>query len=225
MKNITKSSFGLIALMALSGCGGAGAGLESFSNLLSLDGGELVGISRAASTGAVTTEQTHTRTFEDRTIGGRPGGALGGPGGRPGGIGGPGGPPSGTTRWNVGQGVARAVRVSVPEGATLPASFTLSNIEMSMRVTDGERVAERTSTIAGPVTLTRVGETSAYTTSTELTPEASFTEGSFETLHAILTTAPSPNTATATLRYDASAELPAGAKLRFGLERGHARMQ
>lgn len=223
MKNITKSGFSLIALVALSGCGGAGAGtgLESFSNLLGLDGGELVGISRATSVGTVTTEQTHTRTFEDRTIGGRPSGV----GGRPGSIGGPGGPPRGTTRWNVAQGVARAVKVSVPEGATLPASFTLSNIEMSMRVTDGERVAEQKTTIAGPVTLTRVGETSAYTASAELTPEASFTEGSFETLHAILTTAPSPNTSTATLRYDASAELPAGAKLRFGLERGKAQMK
>ena len=222
MKNIMKSGFGLIALVALSGCGGAGAGtsLESISNLLSLDGGELVGISRAASTGTVTVEQTHTRTFEDRTIGGRPDG-----GGRPGGIGGPGGPPRGTTRWNIAQGVGRAVKVSVPEGATLPASFTLSNIEMTMRVTDGERVAERTTTIAGPVTLTRVGETSSYTASAELTPEASFTEGSFETLHAIITTAPSPNTSTATLRYDASAELPTGAKLRFGLERGKAHMK
>ena len=215
MNRITKSSFALIALVALSGCGGGGMGLESFSNLLALDGGELVGISRAASTGAITTEQSHTRTFEDRTIGGRPGGIGGGPGG----------PPRGTTRWNVAQGMARAVKVSVPEGATLPASFTLSNIEMSMRITDGERVAEQKTTIAGPVTLTRSGETNAYTASTELTPEASFTEGSFETLHAIITTAPSPNTATATLRYDASAELPAGAKLRFGLERGHARMQ
>ncbi|WP_309687046.1 hypothetical protein [Armatimonas sp.] len=223
MKNITKSGFGLIALVALSGCGGAGAGtgLESFSNLLALDGGELVGISRATGAETITVEQTHTRTFEDRTIGGRPGGLSG----RPGSVGGPGGPPRGTSRWNMSQGVGRAVKVSVPEGAVLPASFTLSNIAMSMRVTDGERVAERTTTIAGPVTLTRSGESSTYTASAELTPEASFTEGSFETLHAILTTAPSPNTATATLRYDASAELPAGAKLRFGLERGHARMQ
>jgi hypothetical protein len=224
MKNITKPGFGLIALVALSGCGGAGAGtsLESLANLLALDGGELVGISRATDTETITVEQTHTRTFEDRTIGdGRPGGGVG----RPGSVGGPGGPPRGTSRWTMSQGVGRAVYVSVPEGAVLPASFTLSNIAMTMRITDGERVAERTSTIAGPVTLTRSGESNTYTASTALTPEVSFTEGSFETIHAIITTAPSPNTSTATLRYDASAELPTGAKLRFGLERGKAHMK
>jgi hypothetical protein len=239
-RNVTLGVLSLITVGVLSGCGGgnnnAGTTIQdTFSNLLGLDGGEVVGISRAeVSTSTPTAEQAHSKTFEDRTLGGRPrqdggrptlgeGRPVGNGNGRPG-DGRPMGPKD-AAGWKIGQGIGKAVRVRVAEGVVLPASFSLSNIVMTLRVTDGDRVAERSTTIVGPVTYTRSAETNTYTTQSEITPEVVFTEGSFETLHAILTTPPSPNTATATLRYDASSELPADAKIGFGLRGGHARLQ
>jgi len=201
MRGLLGLSAAVVGLLSMSGCGGAGAGLESFTNLLNLDGGELVGISRAADTSAPSAEQSFQRTFEDRRFGGRPGGGG---------------------RWQLAQGLGRVVRVEVPEGASLPVSFSLSNLTLSLSISDGEREMERTTTVAGPVLFTRTGESNQYSTETMLTPETAFTEGSFETLQAILTTAPSPNMATVTLRYDSSDTLPAGTLLRFGLERGQA---
>jgi hypothetical protein len=241
-RNVTLGVLSLITVGVLSGCGGgnsnAGTAIQdTFSNLLGLDGGEVVGISRAevSTDTPATVEQVHSKTFEDRTLGGRPhqeggrptlgeGRPAGNGNGRPAGDGRPMGPKD-AAGWKMEQGIGKAVRVRVAEGVTLPASFSLSNIVMTLRVTDGERVAERSTTVAGPVTYTRSGDSSTYTTQSEITPEVVFTEGSFETLHAILTTPPSPNTATATLRYDASSELPAGAKISFGLRGGHARLQ
>lgn len=208
MKRASRGFVALAVAAAVSGCGGAG-GAVSVANLLNLDGGELVGISRTAEVGVPTGEQTFERIFEDRSLGGRPGS-----GGRPGREG----------RWRIGQGIARLVRVSVPEGVSFPTTFTLRDITLSLRIGDGDRVAERTVTIADPVTFTRSGESDVYTAGSALSTDTTFTEGSFETLHAILTTAPSPNTVTATLRYDASTELPAGAALRFAFEHGIAQM-
>jgi hypothetical protein len=221
MKRYITLSAGLLALLALSGCGAGSAerSLESFSNLLGLDGGELVGISRAELPATPTREQSYSRTFEDRAIAGprRPLDSVGGS--------------FSNARWTMTQGIGRSVRVTVPDGVALPTSFTLSNINLTLTITDGTRVAERTTTIAGPVVFTRSGESNLYTSRSEYTPEAVFPEttqearSSFEMLHQILTTAPSPNTSTAILRYDASAELPAGATLRFALRGGQARLQ
>jgi hypothetical protein len=193
--------------------------MESFSNLLGLDGGELVGISRAELPATPTHEQSYSRTFEDRAIAGprRPLDSVGGS--------------FSNARWAVSQGIGRSVRVTVPDSVALPTSFTLSNLNLTLTITDGTRVAERTMTIAGPVVFTRSGASNLYTSRSEYTPEAVFPETtlearqSFGMLHQILTTAPSPNTATVTLRYDASAELPAGAALRFALRGGQARLQ
>jgi hypothetical protein len=235
---ITKRHFSLgilsfVTMIALSGCGGGNTNgtasnpmQDTFSNLLGLDGGEVVGISRAETDAASpTTEQAHSKNFEDRTLGGRPERD----GGRPmigkDNNGRPLPRPREASGWKMGQGVGKSVRVRVAEGVVLPASFSLSNIVMTLRVSDSARVAERSTTIVGPVTYTRSGTSNTYTTSSEIAPEVSFTEGSFETLHAILTTPPSPNTATATLRYDASSELPADAKINFALRGGHARLQ
>jgi hypothetical protein len=244
-RNFTLGVLSLMTVGVLSGCGGGNTSAvtpiqDTFSNLLGLDGGEVVGISRAeVAASAPTAEQAHSKTFEDQTLGGRPRQEGGKPTlgeGRPAGNGRPvgDGRPAGDGRpigpkdaagWKIGQGVGKSVRVRVAEGVVLPASFSLSNIVMTLRVTDGERVAEKSTTIAGPVTYTRSGDSNTYVTESEITPEVVFTEGSFETLHAILTTPPSPNTATATLRYDASSELPTGAKINFGLRGGHARLQ
>ena len=72
MKRQTTLGVGLLTLLALSGCGAGSvdSSMESFSNLLGLDGGELVGISRAELPATPTREQSFSRTFEDRALAG-----------------------------------------------------------------------------------------------------------------------------------------------------------
>jgi hypothetical protein len=131
------------------------------------------------------------------------------------------------------QGLNQNVRVTVPEGATLPASFTLSNITLETQVSDMEedvqRVTKRVSAgsarVAGPVVFTKVGATNNYTTNSVMEPEMSLSANLFKTFRAIVTTAPSPNTVVVKLRFDADdTQLPAGSVIRFKFVGGKAKV-
>jgi hypothetical protein len=125
------------------------------------------------------------------------------------------------------QGLNQNVRVTVPSGATLPASFTLSNITLETMVTDGDGASKRTvtgsATVVGPITFTKVGATNTFDASGVMEPEINFSSEPFKTFRDIVTTAPSPNTATVKLRFDANdTQLPAGTVIRFKFVGGKA---
>jgi hypothetical protein len=123
------------------------------------------------------------------------------------------------------QSLDKQVQVSVPDGATLPAAFTVRNITLRVSLTDGARSVSGEATVAGPLTYTRSGASSTYVTEGDITPEISFTSGDFATFREIVTTTPTPNTATARLRFDAEdTELPAGSRVRMTLVGGKARV-
>jgi hypothetical protein len=125
------------------------------------------------------------------------------------------------------QGLHQNVRVTVPAGKALPATFNLSNITLETVVTDGDGASKRTVTgsavVAGPITFTKVGATNTYDASGVMEPEINFSSEPFKTFRSIVTTAPSPNSATVKLRFDADdTQLPSGTVIRFKFVGGKA---
>jgi hypothetical protein len=201
----------LSVTLVTTGCGGAKSlvnnNIPEVDNLLKLNDSEIDssvgGITRAVIVGGL----DKTATFDDRDL-------------------------QEKSRLNfarIRQGLHQSVRVTVGEGVALPASFTLSNIVLETSLSDGEGASKRlvtgTATAVGPVVYTRVGVTNEYATTSVVEPEISFSSQPFKTFRDIVTTAPSPNTVTAKLRFDADdTQLPNGSKIRFRFVGGKAKI-
>ncbi len=117
--------------------------------------------------------------------------------------------------------------VTMPGGATAPTTFSLRNITLKVTLsdTDGARSVDASASVAGPVTFTRQGTTNTYIPAAKVEiSNINFSGTNFSTVIGIVTTAPSPNTATGKLSLDADdTELPAGTKISFTLVDGKAK--
>lgn len=126
------------------------------------------------------------------------------------------------------QGLSDEVTVTAPStGARLNDSFSLSNIRLDLSVSDAGREVGVSRTIAGPVTLKRIGTTSTFQISTPVTFSDMEISGSeFGTFRDIVTGGGDPNTARGQVRFDSDpAELPVGTVLTFRFAGGKARVQ
>lgn len=199
-----------IACVALSGCGAVNNAINSvipeIDNLAQLNGSSVdatVGSGRAVISGNV----SRSVTFPDREL------------------------PQVTQlrQMRLRQSLDQAVQVNMPSGKSFPASFTLSNIALLIRLSDGEgaRVAEASATYAGPVTFTREGTSNVYrTTATVEVSNITFSNTGFSTARDIITTTPSPNTASGRLSFDADdTQLPNGSVLKFTFVNGKAKVE
>jgi hypothetical protein len=200
-----------VAGVIITGCGAAKTvvnnNIPEVDNLLKLNDSEIDssvgGVTRAVIVGGL----DKTQTFPDRDL-----------------------PEANRINFvRLRQGLNQNVRVTVPEGATLPAAFTLSNITLETQVSDMkedvQRVSAGSATVAGPVVFTKVGATNNYTTNSVMEPEMSLSANPFKTFRAIVTTAPSPNTVVVKLRFDADdTQLPAGSVIRFKFVGGKAKV-
>jgi hypothetical protein len=207
---VALSSVTVLSVMT-SGCGGAKAlvnnNIPEVDNLLKLNDTEIDssvgGVTRALIIGGL----DKTATFDDKDL-----------------------PEKNRINFvKLKQGLDKAVRVTVPQGKTLPATFTLSNITLDTVVSDGDGATKRTvtgsATVAGPVTFTQTGSSNIYTTTATVEPEVNLSANPFKTFRDIVTTAPSPNTATVKLRFDADdTQLPAGSVIRFKFVGGKAKV-
>jgi hypothetical protein len=205
------SSVVTMTALAMTGCGGAKSlinnAIPEVDNLLKLNDSEIDtnvgGVTRAVIVGGL--DKSHT--FPDRDL------------------------PEGN-RLNfvrLRQGLHQNVRVTVPEGAPLPATFTLSNITLETQVSDMEgdvkRGVEGNATITGPVIFTQVGSSNDYATTSVMEPEIGFSADPFRTFRAIVTTAPNPNSVNVKLRFDADdTQLPTGSVIRFKFVGGKAKV-
>jgi hypothetical protein len=207
MKNVTPLLVCALAASLLGGCGAVtnavNSAIPEIDNVLALDGvaidSTVGGLTRAPIVGGF----DQVVEFADREL-----------------------PQKDRLRFvRIRQSLDKQVQVSVPTGATLPAAFTVRNVTLRVSLTDGARSVSGEATIAGPLTYTRTGVSSTYVTEGDVTPEISFTSENFATFREIVTTAPTPNTATARLRFDAEdTELPAGSRVRVTLVDGKARV-
>ncbi|WP_309714553.1 hypothetical protein [Armatimonas sp.] len=126
------------------------------------------------------------------------------------------------------QSLDTAIQVTMPSGKSLPASFSLSNIALRIRLSDSDaRASEASATFAGPVTYTRDGTTSTYRTTTPVeVGNITFSNTAFSTARDIITTAPSPNSANGRLSFDTDdTQLPNGTVLRFTFVEGKAKVE
>jgi len=192
-----------VALLSLSGCGAVNSLIPEIDNLVPLSGNSVqatVGSGRAVISGNI----TKSVSFPDRDL------------------------PSASKlkSMSLRQSLATSVQVTVPNGVSLPNTFTLSNITLQITLSDGDRSTSSSATYAGPVTFTRTAGTSTYTTATTIeVSNISFTSAPFSTVKSIITTAPSPNTATGKLSFDAeSTELPNGSTISFTFGGGKAKV-
>jgi hypothetical protein len=129
------------------------------------------------------------------------------------------------------QGIDDNLQVTVPASATLPDSFQLRNITLALTVSDGAgsslRTASAQGTVAGPITYVHVTGTDQYTAANN---HLSFSDieisgSSFSAFRDIVTSAPSPNTATARLSFDTDDQsLPNGSTISFTFRSGQARV-
>lgn len=127
-----------------------------------------------------------------------------------------------------GQGLERTVTVAVPDGVSLPGSFALSNIALSFSVSDAApRNVSASGTVAGPITFVRVGTTNQYQAATgDITfSDIQIGGGNFDTFLNIVTSAPTPNSASGRVSFDTDTDqLPAGTVLTFTFVNGQARV-
>jgi len=128
------------------------------------------------------------------------------------------------------QGIDDGVTVTVPASATLPNSFQLKNITLDISVSDetdpAVRTAEAKATVSGPITYVRVSGTNQYTSLSHLSfSDIQISGDSFKTFRDIVTSPPSPNTATARLSFDTDDQaLPNGSTITFRFVSGQARV-
>ncbi|MGC4042398.1 MAG: hypothetical protein QM758_01185 [Armatimonas sp.] len=194
-----------VATFALSGCGAVNSLIPDIDNLAALDGTTVdttVGTGRAVISGNV----SKTATFADRDLPQK----------------------SKLRRLKLRQSLNEKVTVTMPEGKPFPATFTLRNLELRIRVSDSEtRAVETSASLAGPLTYTREGSTNVYALSAPVEiSNITFDGSDFSTLRDIITTAPSPNTVVARFSLDAEdTELPSGTVLRFALQGGKAKVE
>lgn len=188
---------------SLTGCGAINSLIPEIDNLVPLSGNTVqatVGTGRAVISGNI----TKSVTFPDRDL------------------------PSASKlkSMNLRQTLTGSVQVTVPNGRTLPASFTLSNITLQITLSDGDRSTSSAATYAGPVTFTRQGISQTYTTSTVIeVSNIGFSGGNFSTVKSIITTAPSPNIASGKLSFDTDdAQLPNGSTITFTFDGGKAKV-
>jgi hypothetical protein len=126
------------------------------------------------------------------------------------------------------QSLDSAIQVTMPSGKSFPASFSLSNVALRIRLSDSDaRAAEASATFSGPVTYTRDGTTSTYRTTTPVeVANITFSNTTFSTARDIITTAPSPNSASGRLSFDTDdTQLPNGSVLRFTFVNGKAKVE
>lgn len=199
---------GVVALVALSGCGAASlvnTVIPEIDDLAALDGTSVeatVGSSRAVISASV----TKTSTFPDRDL-----------------------PQKNVLkRLKLRQSLNQRVTVTFASGVTPPATFTLKNLALNVRLSDSDaRSVESSASVAGPLTFTREGSTKVYSLSGPVEVSGiTFDGAKFTAIRDIITTMPSPNTATARFSLDAEdTELPSGTVLKFGLENGKAKVE
>ena len=119
-------------------------------------------------------------------------------------------------------------QVAVPPGVALPGSFSLSNITLGLSVSDGNgsRTAGVQGNYSGPVTYTRTGQTDQYVASKPVGySELKLDGDGFRAFRDILTSEPTPNTATAHLSFDTDdTALPKGSVITLKLKNGKARI-
>lgn len=209
MKRAVFPVLGLAAL-ALAGCGAVNNAINSvipeIDNLVRLDDttvDAVVGSGRAVISGNI----SRSVTFDDRTL-----------------------PEQGKLRrLRLRQSIDQDIQVTVPGGASLPASFTLSNVALNVRLTEtgSARVAESTATYSGSVTFTRQGTSAVYRSAGGFEiSNITFDSTGFNTVRDIITTAPSPNTVAARLSFDTDdTQLPSGSTLRFKFVSGKAKVE
>ena len=210
MKNLFPVFLGAVALVSLSGCGAVSSVVNSvipeIDNLAALNDTSVdatVGSGRAV----ISANVTKTSEFPDRSL------------------------PEQVRlkRLKFRQSLDRQVLVTLPSGATAPAAFTLKNIALSVRLSDGDgaRSTETSATVPGPVTFTREGSSNVYAITAPLeVSDVTFDKTKFTLARDIITTAPSPNTVSARVSFDAeSTELPTGTVLRFKLVGGKAKAE
>lgn len=198
-----------LALVSLSGCGAVSSVVNSvipeIDNLAALDGTNVeatVGSGRAVISASV----TKTSTFPDRDL-----------------------PENNRIkRLKLRQSLNQRVAVTFPDGVTPPASFTLKNLTLTVKLSDSDsRSAEATASVAGLLVYTREGTSTVYVNATPVEVSGvTFDGAKFTAIRDIITTAPSPNSVTARFSLDAEdTELPRGTVLRFGLEGGKAKVE
>lgn len=209
MKKFGFSMLG-VACVALSGCGAVNNAINSaipeIDNLAQLNGSNVnatVGSGRAVISGNV----SRSVTFPDRDL-----------------------PQvSQLKTLRLRQSLDQAIQVDMPSGASYPAAFTLSNITLQIRLSDGDgsRFTESSATYAGPVTFTRDGTTNIYrTTATVEVSNITFSGSGFSSARDIITTAPSSNSASGRLSFDADdTQLPNGTVLKFTFANGKAKVE
>ena len=199
-----------LALVSLSGCGAVSSVVNTvipeIDDLAALDGTSVdatVGSGRAV----ISANVTKTSTFPDRDL---PEQAR-------------------IKRLKLRQSLNRRVAVTFPSGAVPPASFTLKNLALTVKLSDGgdARSAESSASIAGPLVYTREGTSNVYALSTPVEVSGITFDGArFTAIRDIVTTAPSPNTVAARFSLDAEdTELPRGTVIRFALENGKAKVE
>ena len=198
------------ALIALAGCGAVNNVINSvipeIDNLAKLDGSTVdatVGTGRAVISGNV----SRSVSFPDRDL-----------------------PQVNQLKvMRLRQSLDQAIQVTMPSGKSFPESFSLSNITLSIRLSDGEgaRTAEASASYVGPVTFTRDGSTNTYRSNTTVeVNNIAFAGSGFSTVRDIITTAPTPNAASGRLSFDANdTELPNGTVLKFTFANGKAKVE
>ena len=211
MKTLLTLSLGasLLALVSLSGCGAASSLINQvipdIDNLAALDGTSIeatVGTSRATISSSV----TKTSTFPDRDLPQK----------------------ASLKRIKLRQSLNQRVSLTFPSGVTPPSSFTLKNLVLAVKLSDDDsRSAESSASISGPLVFNREGTSNVYAISAPVElNNITFEGATFLAVRDIVTTAPSPNTATARFSLDAEdTELPRGTILKFSLENGKAKVE
>lgn len=127
------------------------------------------------------------------------------------------------------QSLEHQVTVSVPAGATMPTSFPISNVALSLQIREGSgssaQLVELLATVAGPITFTRTSPTSNLyeaTSPVEFSHNATGTT-LFQVL-GIITGGADPNTVVARLSVDSDdTKLPSGSTLTFRFYNGSAK--
>jgi len=178
--------------------------LPPINNLLNLDG-EITAASVNGTRAATSGSGTKEREFGDRTL-----------------------PEVNRLRFvRFNQSLERSVTVAVPSGAALPATFSLSNVALTLAVRDNApRNVSVTGNVGGPITFARVGETNQYQATTRVAfSNLELKDGNFGTIRDIITSGPSPNFVTGRIAFDTDTDqLPLGSVLTFTFVDGTARV-
>jgi hypothetical protein len=203
------TGIGALAMLSLlfSGCGAANnlvnSAIPEINNLLGLDNIEIDaavgGLTRATIVGGL----DRTGQFNNQTL-----------------------PQGSSLKFaKLRQRLDRPVRVTVPAGKNLPASFTLRNLELTITISDTALSTSGKSSLVGPVVYNRIGATAQYEATSDPEPEVALESEAFKTFRTIVTEGPEPNAAAVKLRYDADdTELPSGSTIRFKMVGGKTKV-